>query len=122
MLAKIGFHELLIHATHGVWPEEKLTGNNFSVDMQIAVDLPDTDVPLTLAKTIDYAKLVELSRTHFSVHHELLENLAINIIREVQLTWPIILGCHITIRKLDPLINATTKDTFVELATGYFMQ
>ena len=122
MFAKIGFHELRIHAPHGVWPEEKLTGNSFIVDLQVAVDLLDGPEPLTLSDTIDYVQLTELTRKHFSVHHELLENLALKIVNEIMLIWPAIRGCQLVIRKLDPLLVCTTADTFVELSTGCFAQ
>jgi len=120
MFCKIGFHDLRISSTHGLHAEEKLTGNNFEIDLWVAVDQNESTEDLLLEDTIDYSKLVELTQTHFSRHHDLLENLAMQLIREINVIWPTLLGSQICIRKCHPMIGAQVADTFVELRTGCF--
>jgi dihydroneopterin aldolase len=119
MIHFVGFHDLQINAPIGVHEEERIIGNAFSIDLQVAVQLPDTDV-LELNETIDYVRLMEITRRHFSVSTLLLENVGNRIVRDVMQEWHEVKGVKLTIRKLHPMISFTVQDTFIQINTGYF--
>lgn len=119
MIHFVGFHDLQINAPIGDHEEERIIGNAFSIDLQVAVQLTDTDV-LELNETIDYVRLMEITRRHFSVSTLLLENVGNRIVRDVMQEWHEVKGVKLTIRKLHPMISFTVQDTFIQINTGYF--
>lgn len=119
MIHFIGFHDLQLVAPIGVHETERILGNSFSIDLQVAVSLPDNDT-LQLSETVDYVKLMHIVRLHFTQPAELLENIGRQIMHDVTAEWPGIHGIDLQIRKLHPIVRVQVHDTFVRICTGYF--
>ena len=62
-MLSIHLHNVIIHAYHGVYAEEKVLGNDFLVD--VSVDYHPSKYPITsIEDTIDYVALHDLVKTY----------------------------------------------------------
>ncbi|MEO6832437.1 MAG: dihydroneopterin aldolase [Chitinophagaceae bacterium] len=105
-MLSIAVHNIQIRASHGMYPEEAILGNDFEVDVDVC--LPVTikdDWPL-----IDYARISEI--VHFVLLAEavpLLEMLVRDIWLKINQEWPELSHIKITIRKLNPQMKGSNK-------------
>ncbi|OBA84616.1 dihydroneopterin aldolase [Mycobacterium sp. 1164966.3] len=61
MADRIELRGLTVHGRHGVFEQERATGQDFVVDITVWIDLADAAVSDDLADTYDYAALAELA-------------------------------------------------------------
>ena len=101
----ITLNELRFFAFHGLYPEEKITGNEFIVDMEVSFQ-PEQDTILGLADTINYASLYQLVKKRMEVPADLLETLAMDLANDIHHHFSRVNQFSIHIRKMHPpLIN-----------------
>ncbi|MDE6379672.1 MAG: dihydroneopterin aldolase [Muribaculaceae bacterium] len=102
---EIQLRDVLIFASHGVMPEERVTGNQYRVNVRLRIDAasfdPDKD---DLATTISYADVFVLLRSVMESRAALLETVAVKFARVVCSRWPEIKGGWIEIVKTVPPI------------------
>lgn len=120
MTMNVGFEGLTIRANHGWYPEEKILGNTFDISLKVAYELPKGSLITHLDQTIDYSRLITITRDVFSTNHDLLETLAQMIIQTIEVEWPNIKGIKLSIRKLQPMTLLEVRATLIELNTGCF--
>ena len=102
-LMTIELKELRFHAFHGLFEEEKLTGNEFGVNMSVSYR-PPSPLMDKIADTIDYEQLYEIVKAEMKKRRDLLETLVIEIAEKVYESFPIVTKVVITISKLHPPI------------------
>lgn len=116
----VGFEGLTIRANHGWYTEEKILGNTFNISLKVAYELPEGSLITHLDQTIDYSRLVTITKDIFSTNHDLLETLAQMIIQTIEAEWPYVKGIKLSIRKQNPLTLLQVRATLIELNTGCF--
>ena len=102
---EIQLRDVLIFATHGVMPEESVTGNQYRVNVRLRIDAasfdPDND---DLTATISYADVFVLLHSVMDCRAALLETVAVKFVHEARSRWPEIRGGWIEIVKHVPPI------------------
>lgn len=100
-MIKISLHELKFHGFHGLYEEEKKTGNDFEVNLDAYFE--ETTDPITqLNQTINYAVLFSLVKNRMSIPEPLLETIAMDIARQAKAHFPVITEINVSVRKLKP--------------------
>ena len=120
MILISGFEKLSLHAPVGLYPEEKVLGNDFLMDIEVAMDVPDGFLIEKLENTVDYSQLEKIARENFTKGSDLMETGAQMVIEAIQSEFFGILGIRIKVRKVHPITLPSVDNTFVELQTGYF--
>src|SRR5699024_9194502 len=97
----IGLEKIKIHAPIGYYPEEKIIGNDFLID--IYIKMVEKDETITdLSDTIDYSGIYKIIKAEMEKNHPLIETTAQHCLQTIKEKWPKIAGAEITIRKLHP--------------------
>lgn len=94
---------LRFHAFHGLFPEEKKTGNDFEVNLLVGF-VPKSAIMKDIDSTIDYARLYEILKAEMQNPRALLETLAMEIAELIHSLFPEIKRIDISIRKNHPPI------------------
>jgi dihydroneopterin aldolase len=80
-LYKVQLHNLEFFAFHGLYEEERIIGNKFIVDLEVAIEAFSEFK--SIEHTINYVSLFEVITKKMNHPVDLLETLAIQIIEEV---------------------------------------
>jgi len=101
----IGVYGISLHAFVGLYPEEKITGNHFEIDVEVALNVADqTECPY-----VDYTVMHQIVQNVFSQPAELLETVAKEIHQNVRHRFPETEWAKVTVRKLQPPIEGIVK-------------
>jgi 7,8-dihydroneopterin aldolase/epimerase/oxygenase len=99
----IQLRNLHFFAYHGLFEQEKKTGNNFELDVDILVDAPEKIT--SLKHTLDYVTVYEMIEKRMEQPTALLETVAQELVQKIH-DLDIRVRCvEITIRKLAPPIK-----------------
>lgn len=110
----VGLDGLRIHAFHGVYPEEALTGHWFRIDLQVEVTNRTGIGSDDLATTLNYGDLHEICRTEMAVRADLLETVCKKIIRTIRQRHPATGEVRIRLTKEHPAFIGGCSAVFVE--------
>ncbi|MBI5858868.1 MAG: dihydroneopterin aldolase [Sphingobacteriales bacterium] len=113
-LISIELNELRFRARHGLYPEEKKTGNEFEVNLTVSF-VPVAGTITDIADTVDYGRLYELVKKEMNKPRHLLETLAMEITEIIHLSFPQIRKIEIAITKLQVPITQFNGTTTVKL-------
>lgn len=108
-------HRLRIRAFHGVLPQERLTGNDYEVNVRIGYPLAAAMTSDDVADTLNYASLCEVIKREMRQPANLLEHVAARIIAAIQATWQHVTSIDLELTKLNPPISADCDGASVEL-------
>ena len=98
---------------HGVLPSETMEGQNFVVDVEVAMDLSAAAASDDLTETLDYGVLAEMVvQTVTSTRYQLIEALADDIARQV-LTDVRVVSVAVTVHKPQAPIQVPFHDVSV---------
>ena len=101
---------------HGVLESEKVTGQDFYVDVVLEVDLSRASVSDDVADTINYAEVTDLVVREITGDPvSLIEKLAGNIADRIKATYPQATTVSITVHKPQAPVNAQVKDISVTI-------
>ena len=104
-----------LRAFHGMFPQERVAGNIFTVSLSVTFtvneQLLDTD---TIDGTVSYADLADIINKQMAIPSNLLEHVALRIIRQVRQLVPCSTGT-VTIEKLTPPISAAMHSAGITL-------
>lgn len=98
-------HGIAIHAKIGLYPEEKIKGNDFEIDVDVTAATQDGQA----LPFIDYAVIHEIVQACFEQEGELLETFALAIHSQVKLNFTFAEKIKVVIRKLNPPLGKTVK-------------
>jgi dihydroneopterin aldolase len=99
----IQLHHLHFFAYHGLFEQEKKTGNNFELDVDIVVDAPAKIS--SLKHTLDYVIVYEMIEKRMEQPTALLETVAQELVEKIHELDNRVKLVEITIRKLAPPIK-----------------
>lgn len=108
-MISIELKDVRIHASHGLYPGESLTGNNYEINLSVKFD--DTAVAFTsIENTIDYAELYDIIRQRMQHTTALLEKLCSDIVQQIKATYPAVSEVTLTVYKIQaPIENFEGK-------------
>ena len=118
METKIRLNNIQLYGWHGVGNDEKRTGQQFEVDVEILLNLTSIIASDDIKKTVDYSELYKFVVRIFSENkYNLIETLAYNISMSIQKNFPV-KSCKVLIRKPDAPINGILDTVEVEVVNG----
>jgi len=118
METKIRLNNIQLYGWHGVGDNEKRTGQQFEVDVEILINLTSTIASDDIKKTVDYSELYRFVVNKFSeIKYNLIETLAHNIVMSIQEEFPV-KSCKVLIRKPDAPINGILDTVEVEVSNN----
>jgi dihydroneopterin aldolase len=101
---------------HGILESEKVTGQDFYVDVVLEVDLTRASVSDSVSDTINYAEVTDLVvRVMTGDRVSLIEKLAGNIADRIKATYPQAATVSVTVHKPQAPVNAQVKDISVTI-------
>jgi dihydroneopterin aldolase len=110
----IAIEGMVFHAPVGVYPSEKLLGNDLEVSVKIALQESVTAHEDDLAYTVDYEAIYALVRKIIAEPVNLLETAVSRIITAIFLEYPAVSKIKVRVAKLRPPLNGTVNKVWVE--------
>lgn len=103
-MVTVQLHNLIFSGRHGIFEEERLTGNTFEVHLDVMYD--DKGNPFdSLDNTVDYSGLFEIVQQRMQVAAPLLEKICERIIRKIRHQYPFVKKVSVSIYKLQAPIG-----------------
>jgi len=106
---------LRFHAFHGVMPQERLTGNDYRVDLKIDFPLETAVGSDDVNDTLNYATVYTAVKEEMDVPTQLIERVAYRIADRLFRTFKAINEVEIKVEKCNPPMGADCKGAGVEL-------
>lgn len=100
---------------YGVLPQEKVVGNDYIINLSIAIDLSKAIESDNLNDTISYAEVFDIVKKTTQVKCDLIEKVAGNIAKELFKAFENINELKISITKQNPPMGADCSGASVEL-------
>ena len=106
---------LRFHAFHGVMPQERLTGNDYRVDLKIDFPLEKAVGSDNVDDTLNYATVYIAVKEEMDVPTQLIERVAYRIADRLFRTFKAINEVEIKVEKCNPPMGADCEGAGVEL-------
>lgn len=114
----IELNRLNFFAYHGLYAEERKTGNNFEVGLRVEYEQL-AEVIEDIDETINYATLYDIVKKQMQQPADLLETLVMKIAGEIHSLFPQIKKISITVSKLHPPIAGFEGNVAVTFSKEY---
>jgi dihydroneopterin aldolase len=111
----IALREVRFHAFHGVMPQERKVGAEFTVSLRVGLDLSRPVESDAVEDTLNYATLYEVVKQEMTVPSQLLEHVAGRIGKAVFSRFPQVESADVVLTKLNPPMGADCEGASVEL-------
>ena len=117
-LLTISLKKLHFFAYHGLYAEERKTGNEFEVNLAVSY-LPSPGTITDISDTVNYAHLYELLKAEMQQPRHLLETFLMEATEKIHTTFLQIKKIEISITKLHPPIAKFTGTVGVKYSKEY---
>jgi dihydroneopterin aldolase len=117
-MLSIYLQKLRFKSFHGLYPEEKVLGNQFEVNLTVKY-LPQHLPIVNIEQTINYQDLFEIVEKRMLVPTELLETLAPIITDDIFAAYPFVKNIIISIAKFNPPIDRFNGNVAVSFEKNY---
>jgi dihydroneopterin aldolase len=105
----IELNQVKLHAFHGVYEGEKITGSTYELNVRVAYEEGNTTFD-DLKNTINYVEILDIVKQRMRIPTGLLEKVADDIIRKIKTQYPFTKEVSLSIYKLDaPVENFQGK-------------
>ena len=111
----IALEGLEFFAYHGFYPEERIIGNRYGVDISVWTDFQRAAEQDKIKYTVNYGVLYEIVKEEMSEQSLLLEHVAKKIIDKVMKQFEQVQAAEVTIRKFNPPIGGVCYASRVTL-------
>lgn len=115
MTGRVALEGLEFHAYHGVYPEERVSGNSFEVDIAVETDFSQAAAHDNLRETVNYEDLYRIVKEAMDIPSKLLETVAEKIVETVLEQLPAVIQVELKIAKLDPPIGGKCKKAWIRI-------
>ena len=105
-------------AYHGLYPEERKTGNEFEVNLSVSFEPAEGEVN-DIGATVNYAALFDLVKRQMEKPAGLLESLVISIAADIKAAFPQTKKISVAVAKLHPPIAKFTGQVCVTFQKEY---
>lgn len=102
---EISLNHLIFYSYHGVLEEERITGNEFKVDLTVIISVEEKHKNDSVEDTISYANLYEIIKEEMNRPRKLLETLLLSIVERIKKEYPEIIKGKLRIEKVHPPIQ-----------------
>ncbi len=117
-LITIELKRLRFLAYHGLYAEERKTGNEFEIDISVSYQ-PSSGTITGIADTVNYSELYALLKKEMQNPRHLLETLVMELAEVIHLAFPAIKKIEISIIKLHVPIAKFTGTAGVRYRAEY---
>ncbi len=114
-MAVIKLEGMEFKAFHGVYPEERVKGNLFTVNLSFEVDTTRAQQTDNIADTVDYVAIYHLVEKEMKYPSDLLEHLAQRIKTSVEYNNPGIDNVQVSVSKHRPPVSGTIQQVTIVL-------
>ncbi len=118
-MALIAIEGLKIRGYVGVHEEEKILGNDYSLDIYITSLTQLAEEQDTLNDTIDYEQVALIAKKVLSQPANLLEHALQKVIKEIAVSFKNINHIKARLSKLHPPISGEVKRVYVEISRDF---
>ena len=116
MQTSIKLKNMRFYAYHGALPQEKITGNNFVVNVTFTAEVSRSFETDNVADTINYAAVYDLVKAEMAVPSELLEHAAGRIFLKIKSSFPRISALEVRLAKLNPPVSGEMEASEIIIA------
>lgn len=113
--SSIFINDMLFYAFHGVLPQERRVGGEYSVSLTLHTDISEAMQTDCVADTVNYAEVYSIVRQEMDIPSQLLEHVAGRIGRRLLGTFPTVDALELSLTKLNPPMGADCKGAGVRL-------
>jgi len=113
----IGLESATFHAFHGLYPEERIIGNDFIVDVYVTI--PGTQHIDSISETVNYQGIYNVVKKIMAIPQPLLEQVVYALSDAVKEKYPEIQKSVISLRKMNPPMGASVRNSVVSLEKNY---
>jgi dihydroneopterin aldolase len=117
-LVTIELKRLRFYAYHGLYAEERKTGNEFEIDLSVSFPSAMTVIN-NLEDSIDYEKLYELLRLEIKTPRNLLETFVMELAQKIHVDFPQVKKVHIRLQKLHLPVPGFEGNAAVSYSVDY---
>lgn len=111
----IGIKNLKIYAYHGCYPQEKILGDWYQIDLIINTSIDFAAQTDSLEQTLNYETIVLICKRVMLTSYNLIETVAKKIVDEICNTFEKIQYIKIIISKCNVILENSTFTSFVEI-------
>lgn len=111
----IQLKKLRFHAFIGVGAQERLTGNDFEVDLRLQTDISVAMKTDDICNTVSYAEAYDEVTLVMSEPCNLVEHAAFKMAERMMKRWPQIAAVDVKLIKINPPMGADCDGAGVEL-------
>lgn len=111
----ITINGLRFHAYHGVLPQERLTGNDYLINLRVRYSIEKAMHTDSVEDTLNYATVYEAVASEMMIPSNLLEHVAERIGAHLFDMFPEIKDIDLSITKLNPPMGADCTGAGVEV-------
>ena len=111
----ITINGLRFHAYHGVLPQERLTGNDYLINLRVRYSIEKAMHTDSVEDTLNYATVYEAVASEMMIPSNLLEHVAGRIGTHLLDMFPEIKDIDLSITKLNPPMGADCTGAGVEV-------
>lgn len=111
----ISIEDVRFYANHGVFEQEQVVGNEFSVSVSIEMPVIKTIENDDLADTISYADIYDVVSFEMKQTSKLIENVAYRILNNIRKKWNEVDKISVKVEKLSPPIMSFEGKASVSL-------
>ena len=107
--------EMRFYAYHGVLPQERVVGGDYTVSVEVDVDTTAAMEHDVVDVTLNYAELYEVVQHEMLTPSDLLEHLAGRIGKAIMTAFPQVKAVDLTVMKDNPPMGADCKGAGIKL-------
>lgn len=111
---EISLNNLIFYSFHGVYEEERITGNEFRVNLKITIPGKNQESD-ELSTTVSYADLYNIVEEEMRIPRKLLETVVYEISKKIKEKFHNVSSGRISIEKLHPPIPGMIGSASVAL-------
>ncbi len=115
MTGKVILEGLEFHSYHGVYPQERSSGNKFEVDVEVETRFETSAFHDDLSGTINYEEVYALVKDEMAKPSKLLERVGHSIAERILNSFPEALAVKISISKFNPPIGGVCRKAAVTI-------
>ncbi len=112
---KVVLEGLEFHAYHGIYPEERSSGNKFEVDIAVNTSFEESAFHDDLSGTINYEEIYLIVKNEMEKPSKLLESVAHSIAQKILDSFSAALKVEVTISKFNPPIGGVCRKAKVSV-------
>lgn len=113
----VGLEQATFRAFHGLYPEERIIGNEFIVDVYVTI--PGTQPIDSISETVNYQGIYNVVKKIMAIPQPLLEQVVYAMSDAIKEKYPEIQKSVISLQKMNPPMGASVRNSIVSLEKNY---